>query len=449
MKIWFFLLLISSILLPISAWSIPFSIDKTDGGYIIAGTIYSGYKRPFIMKIDRDGELLWDKVYSTNYDLQAWSVVRTASGYAIGGVIGNSVVGDKGLIIKVNYNGRPLWQKIYGYDGCISGVPALVSENDSIVASISMPLSIDNCSHQSLLIVKLDKDGNEVWKRIFDYRDYNSVKMIKKSGDGGFIGAGCIGDYVNGLYRNYDLLILKLDNDGNEEWSKILDLGFDEVAWDVAEVKDGYIIVGGTFPELSCRCSSVSNYTAKAFAIKLDLKGNIEWKKFFEVGKITSAWSVLCNPEPKIFGTAIDEEGYYLWFSEINGSPKIIEGDFRFLPAIYGLVRVLEDDGYLLTSSGCKGECIWLGKMSKNGELIWEKSYKPNAIFDISSIFETQASENKFQESNEGISPLQDDREHKKSFTISKELLYAVLLIFLALILAFGVSRFGSGREKL
>lgn len=58
------------------------------------------------------------------------------------------------------------------------------------------------------------------------------------------VAAGCIGqDYVS----NHDIVVLKLTSDGSLEWTKVVDNGFDDMAWDLVELRGGgYELAGQT-----------------------------------------------------------------------------------------------------------------------------------------------------------------------------------------------------------
>lgn len=414
---------------PVSSLYMPFSITKANDGYVIAGVIYSYPKdHYFLIKINPYGEEIWKRSYSDHYETQAWTVAKVSDGYFIGGVIREMSDMDKGWIIKLDEKGNPLWQKKFGYPACIAGIPTLLADGNDVVLAITMP-QYSNCINENVWIAKLDKNGNEVWKREFDFRIYDSIKMMKKTQDGGFVAVGSVGDYAEERYTNYDILIMKLDSQGNKVWVSFLDLGFDEVAWDVAEFEGGYIVVGGSIDDFNNCCFSKINI-AKAFALKFDSNGSLEWNKFFEVGNITIGWSVVCGDKPIIAGTAIDEKGSYIWLSPINASNVIIKRNFTFLTAIYGPIRMIgADDGYILTASGCDGNCVWLGKLDREYKLLWERNYFPKRA-DIENVSKPETAK------------LIDDKiSSSNGWTLGQELLYALVLLIIALILAFVIYR--------
>ncbi|MEM0302784.1 MAG: hypothetical protein QXI54_06420 [Archaeoglobaceae archaeon] len=445
-----YLLLLMLIIAPVSSWSMPTSLIKTDDGYVIAGLsgLSYGLSNACVIKVDKNGNEIWNKTYVGDNFSHARHIIEINEGYLIGGYTGFNDVHP--WLVMIDKFGEVVWEK--KFIEFIGGVTGISSDGMDILAVLTI-YNANESGNTDTFLIKLHKDGKEIWREKIDYEEYDSIKMLRRASNG-YIGAGYVVDYPDEEDNyfgdiNYIIWVLKLKENGEIEWSKFYDLGKDEMAWDVVEVKDGYMVVGEITEEMrGCGCGGCDGSTV-AFAIKLDRNGEIKLKRFFDAGKM-SAWSVIADDEEIIAGGGKDAEGEFLWVSKINSDPIILRKNFKFEESIYGVVRMLkEDDGYLLTSSGCKGECIWLGKMSKNGELIWEKSYKPNAIFDISSALETQAGRN--ESKTPEVSSTPEDNQEKtysneniqqiRDLGISKELLYAILLIFLALILAFGVSK--------
>jgi hypothetical protein len=90
-----------------------YSINLTsDGGYIIAGQIYSsstGNSNILLIKMDEFGDTLWTKSIGNQLNEYAYSVQQTVDGgYIISGTNGDV------LLIKTNELGEVLWTKSWG-----------------------------------------------------------------------------------------------------------------------------------------------------------------------------------------------------------------------------------------------------------------------------------------------------------------------------------------------
>jgi alpha-tubulin suppressor-like RCC1 family protein/Leucine-rich repeat (LRR) protein len=101
------------------------SIQQTsDGGYIVAGKTFStsgGKSFYWVFKLDKSGNVLWNKTYGATTDDEAFSIQQTSDGGYI--VAGNTQGFGTHLgapwVLKLDQDGKVQWQKTY--DGAGSG----------------------------------------------------------------------------------------------------------------------------------------------------------------------------------------------------------------------------------------------------------------------------------------------------------------------------------------
>ena len=85
----------------------------------------------------------------------------------------------------------------------------------------------------------VDHDGNPVWEKTFGGIDTEEVaQSISRTSDDGFILAGRTNQYT---YGAYDVYLLKLDSNGDEQWNQVF--GGEN---DVQNPKGGFIVAGQT-----------------------------------------------------------------------------------------------------------------------------------------------------------------------------------------------------------
>ena len=137
------------------------------------------------------------------YDFNVWSVNSTSTydgGYMVSGILGND---SKSILIKFNKNDEIEWKKEYA----LKRISQIVKTNDSNY------MLIDSLTSD---VVKIDKDGNIIWKKqISDVKYfYFSVAITK---DDSFL---VYGNNYNEGKRN--LYVTKYDKSGNKLWRDVL-----------------------------------------------------------------------------------------------------------------------------------------------------------------------------------------------------------------------------------
>lgn len=125
--------------------AIGHAVKKTDdGGYIFAGSKEEPNKYEsdiWLVKINSDGELEWDRTYGNEYDDCAYSVIQTSDGgFVVVGTIGVDGLEDDGCVIKFDVNGFVEWSHTY---------------NEYFSASTTQPSSSTESTDNSLIFLLL------------------------------------------------------------------------------------------------------------------------------------------------------------------------------------------------------------------------------------------------------------------------------------------------------
>jgi hypothetical protein len=117
----------------------------------------------------------------------------------------------------------------------------------------------------SALLLKTDENGNEEWHKIFSNKDGHSVQQTNDKGY--ILGGSEIFGY------NSHALLIKTDEQGNEEWTQTYAGSGGATGLKAQQTNDnGYILTGTTF-------SSPFSLKILMLLLKTDEDGNIEWIK--------------------------------------------------------------------------------------------------------------------------------------------------------------------------
>lgn len=248
-----------------------------DGGYIIVGTSFQqteagSNSRAYIVKTDREGQVVWDKLYDSSYFWVGRDVLERPEGFMI---LGQKELGPQlraqVVLLALGVNGEVLWEKVYGGSGRDLAYRMRETEDGYIVVgqTASYP---DEVREEHVYLLKVDKEGDLIWEKTlpppaFDARD------IRPTPDGGFYITGCAIVPVNGVNDGQACLI-KVTDSGEEVWSAITGGPGGDGAFDLTVTPDGGAIMAGY-------SETEPGFTA-CYLVKANSGGKIEWEMTLE-----------------------------------------------------------------------------------------------------------------------------------------------------------------------
>jgi hypothetical protein len=192
------------------------SVESTrDGGYIVASTIrLEENDKPDIriLKLDAEGSLEWEKTFGGDEMDIARSIYSTSDGgYIVAGTTQSKGAGrTDGWIIKMDSQGNLEWDKTYGGND-IDFLPSIVQTDDGGYTAAGFTDS-KGAGETDAWIIKLDSLGNIEWDRTYGGSEKDGFSSVSQTHDGGYVAAGHT--YSKGAGKS-DAWILKLDSKGN------------------------------------------------------------------------------------------------------------------------------------------------------------------------------------------------------------------------------------------
>jgi predicted secreted protein len=138
-------------------------IQTTDGGYAVAGgtdSKGSGGKDFWVIKLDEQGNQVWDKTYGGSGDDWGWTLIQTTTGgYAVAGGTDSKGSGGKDFwVIKLDEQGEMVWNRTYGGSGP-DEAHSLIQTTDGgyVVAGVT---DSKGSGGKDFWVIKLDEQGN-------------------------------------------------------------------------------------------------------------------------------------------------------------------------------------------------------------------------------------------------------------------------------------------------
>ena len=251
--------------------------QTSDGGYIISGTYYRNawslwYSHFYLIKIDADGNEEWSQTYGLlNSEHVAKSIRETTDGgYIIAGFQGVTYQYDA-VVQKTDSEGNLIWENTYGDANAYDTAQSVEQTSDGGYIVTGMTNSYGS-QGSDVLLLKIDANGDQEWIKTLGGSDQDSGNCVKQTSDGGYIVVGETDSYgVNG-----DVYLIKTDATGNEQWSQTFGGNERDGGYSVQQTTDdGYIITGWYKNDI---------WDSDVYLIKTDATGNEQWSQTFDKG---------------------------------------------------------------------------------------------------------------------------------------------------------------------
>jgi len=140
---------------------------------------------------------------------------------------------QKAVLLKYSNDGEIIWEKDYSEANAFGEI---------FNTSDGGYLLTEEVKYQTInKILKVDADGNLLWELSPNNKDYPIKDAIELS-DGNYAITG----EKTLAFDSYDLYINKIDAAGNIIWQKTFGSNENERAWDIIEMSNGDIVVGGS-----------------------------------------------------------------------------------------------------------------------------------------------------------------------------------------------------------
>ncbi|MGC6489917.1 MAG: hypothetical protein ACON5E_01385, partial [Flavobacteriales bacterium] len=219
----------------------------------------------------------WTKTFGGLGEEYGSSVQQTTDGgFIITGRTNSFGFSNDVYLIKTYENGVEQWSKTFGESENDNGnFVQQTTDGGFIIIGNTNSFSINNGSE--IWLIKTDENGEEQWNQTFGGVEQDYGKSVQQTIDGGFIIIGQTESFGNG---GRDVYLIKTDENGIEQWSKIFnenEVGTMDYGTSVQQTNDGgYIVTGFSY-------STFSVVSFEIILFKTDVNGNNQWNKSFDV----------------------------------------------------------------------------------------------------------------------------------------------------------------------
>jgi len=215
------------------------------------------------------------------------------------------------LIMKTDSLGIQQWLRTYGGVSSDYGNQIIEDMNGGFIfigTTQSYGSGLSN-----ILVSKIDDEGNEIWSQTYGTNVNEYAVSIITAIDGGFY-ALTNNEKVDNE-NIYDINLMKILSNGSLDW----DQGFggvnNDLGYSIDDSGDGIIICGTT--------TSFGNGLTDAYIIKIGYSGGIIWEQTFGENLIEKAFSIVKSEERGFVFVGSQESsnsstGYDIWLTKIN-----------------------------------------------------------------------------------------------------------------------------------
>ena len=253
-----------------------------DGGFILGGTSSSqksaekkensfGNLDYWIVKLDYEGKVEWQKVFGGTHVDELRSIEQTADrGYILGGYSNSTATGNKSnknvgagdyWVLKLDAKGEIQWQKVIGGDRddqlyvahqALDGGYLLGGNSNS---NPSNNKTVGNGNGSDFWVVKLNGDGIFVWQESYDIGNVDVLTSLVENKDGTLLLGGFAKSEIGQTSKKKDdndindYIVIKTTSKGDELWRRSIGSDGQDILRKVVETRDGgYLLAGFSNP---------------------------------------------------------------------------------------------------------------------------------------------------------------------------------------------------------
>ncbi|WP_197060046.1 T9SS type A sorting domain-containing protein [Sporocytophaga myxococcoides] len=293
--------------------------------------------------------------------------------------------------VTILKKGQPIMKWSHGLANKQAIKPLIT--NDGYIVGINYNGNIE--------LIKYDTDGNQLWLRIYGGSQDDKISYLIQAVDGGIIIAGTTkssdGDITDGNNGEYDIFLLKVDDNGNQQWNKTYGGSKNEELIDIIVTPENNYLIGSNTFSNNGDVTDGNNGASDYWLLEIDAFGNKIWNKTFggsnddklvKVCSVPNGGYIAAGNSISTNGDITDHKGAEdFWIVKTNNS-----GTKQWAKSLGGSkeeeltnVLIMADGTYLLggMTQSSNGDILnyhgvqdcFVAKLDKSGNKIWAKAY--------------------------------------------------------------------------
>lgn len=294
-----------------------YSYSSVSGDKTVANHL-NGDSDSWIVETDTDGNILWQQTFGGYSQDMIMKVIESQdgtlllAGYSYSGISGDkteSLRGHRDLwLVKLDQNRELQWQRTYGGNDA-EDLDDIVITNDGgflLTATTNSIASGDKTTpalgNSDIWILKLDRLGRLEWQRSYGGSGHDSSAQIEKKTNGNFLIAATSSSGISATKSEPskglgDYWVFEIDPQGEIIWQRTIGGNNGEYLDDLQATGDGGYLLGG---DSSSGISGNKTVGTKGFidlwVVKINSRGDILWQRTY--GGNSTEWLANFYPSP-------------------------------------------------------------------------------------------------------------------------------------------------------
>jgi uncharacterized repeat protein (TIGR01451 family) len=327
----------------------------------------------------------WEKTFGGDSFDQGDAVIQTIDrGYLIVGYsesFPNGSDQDEDVyVLKTDVDGTKIWEKTFDPAFADFGRAAIQTPDLGFIIAGETSLTLSDPPLHQPYLLKITEDGKEEWSVIYDKGDAERIRIndFTVAPGGGYL---IVGSYET-VDGERDIFLLRVAENGDEIWRKVIDGELDSQADGVTLFKEGYVIVGKQDTPLE----PPIGFGSDALVHRLDADGELIWSRIEETVTNNLYNDVLISSDGNIIvagkgGPAssgdlvvrkLDEDGNLIWerLEDLSQGENLEE-------EIHSIIELPKDSSLVFAGNIEMNQFnvnFLIGKLTKDGAPVWTKT---------------------------------------------------------------------------
>jgi hypothetical protein len=328
----------------------------------------------------------WQKTYGGRENDMFVTIKKTFDNcFVILGTTESYGAGSKDVyLVKITSEGDVIWTKTYGdeYKDVACFLEQTQDSGFTILGYANTPIP----NLYEIFDITVDKNGELENKKIIGIKKVKKINMIQKTMDRDYIIVGTVDHLDKYKILRSDIHLAKLDSIGTIQWEKNYGGDCDDEANTILQTEDGSYILGGYSWRYKFSKKKVEFTTKDLYYLNVDSLGKILWETVIGLGGKYKCNGLCVDVNENIFATGTQTLGHgtdSTFFALLNseGTPQNVmhydnkEGSSNSIIKSNNGNFIIIGSTVVLRFKLRYIRYIYLLKLNRTGEILWENAY--------------------------------------------------------------------------